>query len=315
MFRELAVLLNANVNLITALEILISTAEFKDKKILNHIKTDINSGLSFSKACMKYPKLYPAMITQLLEAGERSAALPTVLNHVADYLDKISVFKSKLYKALFYPVIVLITAVLISGGLLYFVVPQFESLFADMGAELPWLTRGVIHLAGFIKTDGKFLLGIIIFIIFGYYGLQKYSNFKIPLPVINQFKNKMRVIQLCRSLSLLLGAGVSLVDGLYLNAEWDVRDKILRGEKLSNALHSTARFSPLVIQLINVGEASGSLSPMLLRIAVITETEIDARLSKCVQLLEPCLMIFMGLFIGGLVIAMYLPVFQLGRVV
>jgi type IV pilus assembly protein PilC len=310
--RNLAILLQANIPLVSALNVLVDSASPKNKIILNNIKNNVESGWSLSKSCSNYPKLYSPLTCRLLEAGERAAALPTVLNNLADYQEKIAGFKSKVLKALFYPVVVFVIAILITVALLLFVVPQFENLFVSMGAELPGLTRIVLGVSSIIKNYG-FIIFIIILLIFGliYYYAHKILNW----PIINKFRNKIAITNMTRTLSMLIDAGVPLVDGLYLLSEGDIREQILRGEMLSNALQSTGRFSPLMIQMIKVGEASGTLSAMLSRVAFIAETEIDAVLSRVTQLLEPCIMIFMGVFIGGLVIAMYLPVFQLGRVV
>ncbi|HEV2614500.1 MAG TPA: type II secretion system F family protein [Gammaproteobacteria bacterium] len=312
MIRDLAILLNANVPLVTALTILAESAPTKSKPILNNIKSNVESGLPLSKSCSQYPKLYSPLTCKLLEAGERAAALPTILNNLADYHDKITEFKSRVIKAIFYPIVVFVIAILISTALLLFIVPQFESLFVSMGAELPFLTRLVIGISNLIKNYWY----LIIFVVLGFGGLVYFQAKKLlHLPLISKINNKIIIARLARTLAILLDAGVPLVDALYLMSELAAREQILRGEMLSNALQSTGRFSPLMIQMIKVGEASGKLSHMLSRVAVITETEIDAVLSKVTQLLEPCIMIFMGVFIGGLVIAMYLPVFQLGRVV
>lgn len=312
MIRDLAILLQANIPLVSALNVLADSASPKNKIILNNIKNNIESGLSLSKSCAQYPKLYSILICRLIEAGERAAALPVVLNNIADYQDKMSGFKSKVIKALFYPVVVFVMALLITAALLLFVVPQFENLFTSMGAELPQLTRLVIFLSELIQ---KYWVIMFILFIFCCAGIYFYGHKIVDFPIINKFKHKISITNMTRTLSMLLDAGVPLVDGLYLLSEVKIRDQILRGEMLSNALQSTGRFSSLMIQMIKVGEASGTLSSMLARIALITETEIDGVLSRVTQLLEPCVMIFMGIFIGGLVVAMYLPVFQLGRVV
>ncbi|MDX2164973.1 MAG: type II secretion system F family protein [Gammaproteobacteria bacterium] len=312
MIRDLAVLLNAHIPLATALKILADSTSPKTKIILANIKNNVEAGMSLSKACAQYPKVYSSMMCKLIEAGERAAALPTVLNDLADYQDRMGQFKSRVIKAIFYPVVVFIVAMLITLALLLFVVPQFENLFSSMGAELPALTRTVIFISDSIKNYWWLLLIMIMTMSLGIY---YYAEKLLSLPLIRKVQARIYISRFCRTLSILLIAGVPIVDGLFLMVESDVRDKILRGEMLSDALQSTSRFSTMMIQMIKVGEASGMLSQMLSRIALMTETELDGILSRFTQLLEPCIMIFMGLFIGGLVIAMYLPVFQLGRVV
>ncbi len=268
--------------------------------------------MSFSKACTQYPKYYPPMICKLFEAGERAAALPVVLNNIADYQEKMADFKSRIIKATFYPAVVFFVAMLITVALLLFVVPQFENLFTSMGTELPSLTRTVIFMSNTIKNYWwMILLVTATIVILIYFHREKF----LRLPLIRKIQYKIYISRFSRTLSILLTSGVPLVDGLFLMSEISVREKILRGEMLSDALQSTRRFSGMMIHMIKVGEASGMLSQMLSRIALMTETELDGILSRFTQLLEPCIMIFMGLFIGGLVIAMYLPVFQLGRVV
>jgi len=312
MIRDLAVLLNAHIPLSTALKILADSTTPKNKVTLNTIRNNIEAGMSLSKACAQYPKVYSPMMCKLLEAGERAAALPTVLNDLADYQERMAEFKSRVLKAVFYPAVVFSVAMLITVALLLFVVPQFENLFTSMGAELPSLTRTVIFISNSINQYWWILMGIIII---GSIGVYYYAEKLLSLPFIRKVQTRIYLSRFSRTLSILLTSGVPLVDGLFLMSAHSVREQILRGEMLSDALQSTGQFSAMMVQMIKVGEASGMLSQMLLRIAVITETELDAILSRFTQLLEPCIMIFMGIFIGGLVIAMYLPVFQLGRVV
>lgn len=312
MIKNLAVLLTAHVPLGTALKIIADSASPQQKTMLYEIKKNIEAGMSLSKACAQYPSVYSPMTCKLLEAGERAAALPEVLNNIADYQEKMSAFKSRILKALFYPAVVMTVAVLITIALLLFVVPQFENLFTSMGATLPFLTQTVIALSKNIQQYGWVIVVVMMAIAISLY---YYADKWVQSPWVRRFTHKVYISRFSRTLAILLSSGMPLIDGLCLMSEFGVREKILRGEMLSDALQSTRRFSELMIQLIKVGEASGMLSQMLLRIAIISEAEWDTSLSRFTQLLEPCIMVLMGVLIGGLVIAMYLPVFQLGRVV
>jgi len=308
--RELALLLNAKIPLVSALTILIdSTIKPIIKKRLCLIKKDVSGGLSLSQSLAKYPREYSPLTCHLIHAGERASALPEVLENIAVYQEKIAQLKASLIKALIYPVVVLITACLITLGLLFFIIPQFERLFESFGASLPLLTRAVIVFSEILKNNFFIFSGLIL--ILGFIVVKKF----LLIPPVKKIHQKFMAAQMTRTLSMLLKAGVPLANALKFVSAPVLHEKIMRGEMLSNALQSQPEFSAMMIQMVRVGEESGMLSEMLLRIAVITEAGIDQTLARFTQWLEPAIMIFMGVVIGGLVMAMYLPVFQLGSVV
>ena len=314
--RELALLLQANIPLVSALSILIdSETKKKNKIVLLHIKADVSGGLSFSQALSKYPRTYSPLICHLVQAGERAAALPLMLNTISDYQDKMNDLKSKMIKSLSYPVLVLVSALLITMGLMLYVIPQFEQLFGSFGAELPFLTKTVMWFANSLKQYG--IIVFMILILSGFLG----AKYFLKLPGIKKIYAKFMSANMMRTLAMLLKAGIAMSEALRFLSVPVLRDAVMQGELLSRALYLhkknylIAPITPMMIQLIRVGEESGVLSEMLSRVAGMMESQVDVTLSRFTQWLEPVMMIFMGVVVGGLVMAMYLPIFELGNIV
>lgn len=334
LIRELAVLLTANIPLITALDILSQQYPDKIQKIMISIRKDISDGSSLSQSLKKHPKYFDLLTIHIIKAGEESAALPQILDNIAGYQEKIALLKTRLKKALFYPLTVLFLALLITIGLLIFIVPQFESLFESMGAQLPLVTRIVLSLAGFMKTKGLILIVFLLLLIITLVLSKKYfvkfseilSYLFLSLPIIGNIYQKIIFSRFSHTLAILLNASIPLTEALKISANViahkkyersviQARENIIKGDALSHALEKSQLFPFIFIQFIYIGEQSGRLSEMLTKLAERYETESDHILQALTLLLEPAIMLILGILIGGLVIAMYLPVFELGKIV
>jgi len=332
--QELAVLLKANIPLMTALELLQSQYPLKIQKIIIAIKKNISDGLTLSQALKKHPKYFDDLTIHIIKAGEASAALPQILGNIAGYQEKIALLKTRLKKALFYPLTVLFIAMIITIGLLVFIVPQFESLFESMGAQLPLVTRIVLSLAGFIKTKGLLLITIIFLLILILFLTKKYfpkfseilSYLFLSLPILGKIYQKILFSRFSHTLAILLNARIPLTEALKISSNIishqkyeksiiQAREDIIKGDGLSHALGKSQLFPLIFIQFIHIGEQSGNLSDMLTKLAERYETESDHIIQTLTLLLEPAIMLILGILIGGLVIAMYLPVFELGKIV
>jgi type IV pilus assembly protein PilC len=257
-----------------------------------------------------------------------------VLDQLASYQEKMLLLRTRLQKALFYPSIVLIVALFISMGLILFIVPQFEQLFRNVGANLPWLTRWVIYCAEIIKNQGIKIILILCSILLMIYFLTKryiivklfFEKLALKIPVWGLLQRQAIMSRVTRTLAMTCHASVPLVDALLISADvagqsiyrfamLRVREAVMKGETLAHALQATRQFSSLIIQMVRVGEQAGALDKMLIKTADWLDQQIDYTVTTLSQLLEPFIMIFLGVLIGGLVLAMYLPVFQLGTVI
>jgi type IV pilus assembly protein PilC len=337
LIRELSTLLKSHIPLITALEILARQYPPKIKNIILLLIKDISNGAALSQAMSKYPKSFESLTIHIIKAGETSASLPQILENIAVYQEKIILLKSRFKKALFYPMTILIIAFLISLGLLIFIVPQFENLFQSMGAQLPWMTRMVLALAGFIKSYGLITLGILflslIIIILLIKTLpafsrtiSEFSHYFLKIPLIGNISQKLIFSRFTHTLAILLKTRIPLTEALkisshimpykkYEKAIIISRENIIKGDSLSQALEKSGEFPFIFLQFIRIGEHAGCLVDMLTQIAERYETETDHILNRLILLLEPAIMLILGILIGGLVIAMYLPVFELGKIV
>lgn len=333
--RQLATLLQAGIPLVKAL-IMIERGENKIelKKLLSAIKCDVESGSSFAEALAKHPRYFDCLYCHLIRAGERAANLPLVLERMAIYQEKIQQLKAKIRKALLYPCVVLSVALIVSIGLLLFIVPQFEQLFKSFGATLPWLTQVVMHAAEFLQHKGVYLLFfLLLFIAINIYAYKNYLPFKqcvgkiiLKIPLYGMLLHKTITARILRTLAITYHAGVPLVDALKISSETanhylyqqaiiTASQRVSAGEQLHSALQKNALFPALVIQMIAVGEESRALNQMLEKVSDIYEEEVDYKVNNLSTLLEPFIMVLLGIIVGGLVIAMYLPVFRLGSVV
>ena len=333
--RQLATMLAAGIPLVQAFEIV---GNGNDKpamqKLILDIKMDVEGGTSLHEALAKHPLYFDDLFVNLVEAGEQAGALESLLDKVATYKEKTEALKKKVKKALFYPAAVLAVAVLVTVILLVFVIPQFEALYKGFGADLPAFTQFVIGVSKFVQHDGVFLGMVIAGIFFAFFYFKKRSRamrefldrLMLKFPIIGPILNKAAIARYARTLSTMFSAGVPLVEALqsvsgatgnivYENAVLRMKDEVATGQRLQRAMESTGLFPNMVNQMIAVGEESGSLDEMSAKVATFYEAEVDNAVDAMSSLLEPLIMLVLGVLVGGLVIAMYLPIFKLASVV
>jgi len=333
--RQLATMLAAGIPLVQAFEIVGNGNEKASmQRLILGIKADVEGGTSLHEALAKYPLYFDDLTVNLVEAGEQAGALEALLDKVATYKEKTEALKKKVKKALFYPAAVLVVAVIVTVVLLIFVIPQFESLYKGFGADLPAFTQMVINLSRFIQHDGLYLAVALFALGWSFFYFKKRSRAMrhfldraiLRIPVIGPILNKSAIARYARTLSTMFAAGVPLVEALesvagatgnivYETAVLKMRDEVATGQRLQRAMESTGLFPNMVNQMIAVGEESGSLDEMSGKVATFYEAEVDNAVDAMSSLMEPLIMVVLGVVVGGLVIAMYLPIFKLGSVV
>ena len=298
------------------------------------VKTNIESGRSFAESLAKYPVYFDDLYVNLVDAGERSGALETLLDKIALYKEKTERIKKKVKKALTYPTAVVVVAFIVTGILLYFVVPQFQSLFEGFGADLPAFTKLVVSLSKWIQEYWWALFGGIGGGIFGFIYFHKRSRnmrrimdrLGLKVPVVGDIVYKSAVARFARTLSTMFAAGVPLVEALdsvgkasgnivFEEAIRTMREQVATGQQLNLTMQQANLFPPMAIQMVAIGEESGALDEMCAKVAEFYEEEVDNLVDQLSSLLEPMIMSVLGILVGGLVVAMYLPIFKLGQVV
>src|ERR1700761_5201147 len=333
--RQLATMLAAGIPMVQAFE-MVGNGNDKPamQKLVLDIKSDVEGGTSLHEALGKHPLYFDDLFVNLVEAGEQAGALESLLDKVATYKEKTEALKKKVKKALFYPAAVLVVAVIVTVILLIFVIPQFESLFKGFGADLPAFTQMVINLSRFVQSQGIFLALVIGGAVYAFIYFKKRSKKMrevldrgmLKFPIIGPILNKGAIARYARTLSTMFAAGVPLVEALesvagatgnilYENAVMKMRDEVATGQRLQRAMENTGLFPNMVIQMIAVGEESGSLDAMAGKVATFYEEEVDNAVDSMSSLMEPIIMAVLGVLVGGMVIAMYLPIFKLGSVV
>src|SRR5580765_4085202 len=333
--RQLATMLAAGIPLVQAFEIV---ASGNDKpamqKLILDIKADVEGGTSLHEALAKQPLYFDDLFVNLVEAGEQAGALESLLDKVATYKEKTEALKKKVKKALFYPAAVMAVAVIVTIVLLVFVTPQFEALYKGFGADLPAFTQFVIGISKFVQHDGIFLACVVGGVVWSFFYFKKRSRamrefldrLALKVPIIGPILNKAAIARYARTLSTMFSAGVPLVEALdsvagatgnivYENAVLRMRDEVATGQRLQRSMEQTGLFPNMVNQMIAVGEESGSLDEMSAKVATFYEAEVDNAVDAMSSLLEPLIMVVLGVLVGGLVIAMYLPIFKLASVV
>jgi type IV pilus assembly protein PilC len=333
--RQLATMLTAGIPMVQAFEIIgVGNDKPAMQKLVLSIKQDIEMGNALNQALAKHPLYFDDLFINLVEAGEHAGALETVLEKIATYKEKTEALKKKIKKALFYPAAVLAVAIIVTVILLLFVIPQFESLFKGFGADLPAFTAMVIGMSRWMQDNGWMLLivfGAAVFT-FGYFYRrsrpmrQFIDRMSLGVPVIGPILKKAAIARFARTLATMFGAGVPLVEAMksvsgatgnivYQDAVLKMRDEISTGMRMQRAMENTGLFPNMVVQMIAVGEESGSLDEMASKVADFYEADVDAAVDGLSSLLEPLIMVILGTLVGGLVIAMYLPIFKLGAVI
>jgi type IV pilus assembly protein PilC len=333
--RQLATMLAAGIPLVQSFEIV---GNGNDKpamqKLILDIKADVEGGTSLHEALGKHPLHFDDLYVNLVEAGEQAGALETLLDKIATYKEKTEALKKKVKKALFYPAAVMVVAVIVTIILLLFVIPQFESLFKGFGAELPAFTQFVINMSRWLQDNWYVFFGMIAGSVYAFIYFKKRSRamrewldrMSLKLPIIGPILYKGAIARFARTLSTMFAAGVPLVEALesvagatgnivFENAVMKMREEVATGQRLQRAMENTNLFPNMVIQMIAVGEEAGALDAMSAKVATFYEAEVDNAVDSMSSLLEPLIMAVLGVLVGGMVIAMYLPIFKLGAVV
>jgi len=333
--RQLATMLTAGIPMVQAFEIIgVGHDKPAVQKLVLAIKSDIETGNALNQALAKHPLYFDDLFVNLVEAGEHAGALETVLDKIATYKEKTEALKKKIKKALFYPAAVLAVAVIVTVILLLFVIPQFESLFKGFGADLPAFTQIVINMSRWMQDKGWLLLIVVVAasFTFGYFYKrsrpmrQFIDRMSLQIPVIGPILKKAAIARFTRTLATMFSAGVPLVEAMksvagatgnivYQDATMRMRDEISTGMRMQRAMENTGLFPNMVVQMIAVGEESGSLDEMASKVADFYEADVDAAVDGLSSLLEPLIMVILGVLVGGLVVAMYLPIFKLGAVI
>ncbi|WP_392344129.1 type II secretion system F family protein [Pseudoalteromonas prydzensis] len=333
--RQIATMLMAGVPLIQSIEMIGSGSTNKSvSKLMATIGDEVKAGQPLSLALRKHPRYFDDLYCDLVASGEQSGALDKIFDRVALYKEKSEALKSKIKKAMFYPIAVLVVALIVTSILLIFVVPQFQDIFAGFGAELPAFTLMVIAISEFMQEYWWMMLIAIVGFGWAYKeALLKSKKLRdandraiLKLPVIGMILNKAAVARYARTLSTTFAAGVPLVDALdsaagasgnavYRYAILDIKAEVSSGNQMNWAMRNSKIFPDMVIQMVAIGEESGSLDDMLAKVATIYEQEVDDAVDGLSSLLEPLIMAVLGVLVGGLIIAMYLPIFQLGSVI
>ncbi len=333
--RQLATMMTAGVPLVQALEIIGRGHNNKKmSEMVLAIKANIESGRTFAEALAVFPVHFDNLYVNLVAAGERSGTLETLLEKIATYKEKTEQIKRKVRKAMIYPSAVVVVGFIVTGIMLYFVVPQFAALFEGFGADLPAFTQMVIAMSEFVQQwwwlMGAVLLGTIVLFIYAKKRSPRMQRMvdrvALRLPVVGDILYKSAVARYHRTLSTMFAAGVPLVEAMgsvasasgnivFQDAILQMRENVSTGQQLQLAMQQTSLFPPMAIQMVAIGEESGQLDTMCAKVAEFYEDEVDALVDALTTLLEPIIMSILGILVGGLVIAMYLPIFKLGMAI
>ena len=333
--RQLATMMSAGIPLVQSFDIVGAGHENPAmQKLILAIKGDVEGGTSLADALAKHPLHFDDLFVSLVAAGEQAGALETLLDKIATYKEKTEAIKKKIKKALFYPAAVVIVAVVVTAILMIYVIPEIESLFKGFGADLPAFTRFVIDISKFVQSTGWLMLLGFVAAVIGFLqakkrnrGVQHFvDRALLRIPIVGMILNKSAIARYARTLSTTFAAGVPLVEALdsvagacgnivYETAVRRMRDEVATGQRLQRAMENTDLFPNMVNQMIAVGEESGSLDARSAKVADFYEEEVDNAVDSMSSLLEPLIMAILGVLVGGLVIAMYLPIFKMGAVV
>ena len=333
--RQIAVMMAAGVPMVQGLEIIASgQSNPRMKTLLTDLKTNIEGGSTLAESMGKHPVQFDELYRNLVRAGESAGVLDTVLDTVATYKENIEAIKGKIKKAMFYPAIVFAVAILVSAILLIFVVPQFEDVFKNFGAELPAFTQMIVNMSRFMTSYWYVVLFAVAAVLFGLVFLYKRSpkfahlcaRAVLKLPVVGQILHQSAIARFSRTLGVTFAAGVPLVEALdsvggatgspvYNDAVKRIREDVAVGHQLQLAMRQTNLFPSMVVQMVAIGEESGSLDKMLFKVAEFYEQEVNNAVDALSSLLEPFIMVIIGVLVGGMVVGMYLPIFKLAAVV
>lgn len=332
--RQFATMIDSGLPLVQCLDILGSQQENKAfKDIIFKVKESVESGSTFADALKKHPKAFDELYVNLVAAGEVGGILDTILNRLAAYMEKAMKLKKQVKGAMIYPATIMLVAVAVVAVILIWVIPTFAKMFTEFGSDLPAPTKFVIALSNFFV---KYILLILVFIAVVVVALKKYyatpngkktiDKYLLKAPIFGSLIRKVAVARFSRTLGTMVSSGVPIMDGLDIvartagnkiveEAVYKVRQAISEGKTMAEPLAECGVFPPMVVQMISVGEATGAMDTMLNKIADFYDDEVDAAVSALTSMLEPLLMVFLGVTVGGLVISMYLPIFKLAGAV
>lgn len=333
--RQLSTMISAGIPLVQSFDIVAKGQKNRRMKdLIDTIRKDVETGLTLSEALEKHPEHFNELFCNLVNAGEKSGSLDIMLDKVASYKEKIETIKKKIKKALTYPSAVLVVAFIVTAVLLIFVVPQFDALFKGFGADLPALTLGVVKLSKIFQSYWYIIFGLLGAAVYAFiYAKHHSASFAhsvdkvlLKFPIIGPILEKAAIARFSRTLSITFAAGLPLVEALksvagatgnilYAKATDRIREDVSSGQQMQVAMENTQLFPNMVVQMVAIGEESGALETMLGKVADFYEEEVDNAVDSLSSLLEPLIMSILGVLVGGLVIAMYLPIFKLGSVV
>ncbi|NOU44641.1 MAG: type II secretion system F family protein [Methyloglobulus sp.] len=333
--RQLATMLKAGVPLVQSFDIVGKGHDNPSmQELLLNVKTDIEGGDTLAEALNKRPVYFDELFCNLVEAGEHAGVLETLLDKIATYKEKTESMKKKIKKALTYPIAVVVVAFIVTAILLIFVVPVFSDLFKSFGADLPAFTKMVVAMSEWMQEYWWIVIGIVVAVVytFGYFKKRSrpFNHFLdrtlLKMPVVGLIMNKSAIARFSRTLSTMSAAGVPLVDALesvagacgniiYSEAVMKMREEVATGQRLQFAMAQAQLFPHMVQQMIAIGEESGSIDAMLAKVADFYEEEVDNLVDNLSSLMEPIIMVILGILVGGLIVAMYLPIFKMGSAI
>ena len=332
--RQISTMLNAGVPLVQSLEIIARSHESPTmRSLIVEVAAEVATGTPLSDTLRKHPLYFDDLYCDLISAGEQSGSLDSIYDRIATYKEKAEALKSKIKKAMFYPAMVVAVATVVTLILLLYVIPQFKDIFSSFGAELPPFTLFVLSISDFVSQFWYLVIGLLFGLPLIYLKANKRSlkvkhiteRSILKIPAIGPIMHKGAMARFARTLSTTFAAGIPLVDSLtsaagasgnivYKNAVMEMRNEVIAGLQMQIAMRSTNLFPDMVTQMVMIGEESGSLDDMLAKVAHIYEQQVDDAVDGLTSLIEPMIMVVLGVVIGGLVIAMYLPIFEMGSI-
>ena len=332
--RQFSTMIDAGLPIIQCLDILHVQQENKTlKKILRDIKGSVESGSTFAEALRKYPKQFDDLFVNMVAAGEAGGILDGILRRLSTYMEKAAKLKSRIKGGMIYPLVTVIIAIVVVTIIMVFVIPVFEEMFEGMGGALPVPTQIVINMSRFMKSNIHYMLGALILGIFAirrFYRTEKgrefMDDFFLKLPIFGSLIRKASVAKFTRTMGTMLTSGVAILDALEIVAKtagnktvekavYETRSAIAEGKTMSEPLAESGVFPAMVCQMISVGESTGALDSMLIKIADFYDEEVDQAVENLTTMMEPVMLVFLGVIIGGLVVSMYLPIFKMASIV
>ena len=328
--RQFSTMIDAGLPIIQCLDILYTQHENKTfKKMLKEIKQNVESGQTFAEALKKYPKHFDDLFVNMISAGEAGGILDSILRRLSHYMEKAAKLKAKIKGGMTYPIITIIIAIIVIAIIMIFVIPVFEEMFQGMGSALPTPTQIVVNMSRFVKSNIHYIIVALFLAIFAIRRFYKTERGKalmddlfLKLPVFGDLIRKAAVAKFTRTMGTMLASGVAILDALEIVAKtagnktiekavYETRTAIAEGRTMSDPLSESGVFPSMVCQMIAVGESTGALDAMLTKIADFYDEEVDQAVANMTAMIEPFMLVFLGVVIGGLVVSMYLPIFKM----